>query len=193
MPRNKFHVDQVGQHCSPILSLSTSNGTRPGGRDERMKRLPGEGREDRLGTDAEDTEVGTACTGHRGGDRARPSTGWAGAPVLRRESVTRRLGKAAASDCCPGQLTARVRFESRSLCDVWCKPLPRNPHGYRVSALDRATHKQRKERDSGGQRSEIGTKTNALNFAVPAKPRHYWAFADTKKPGASPGFDVLVG
>lgn len=83
-------------------------------------------------------------------------------------------------------------FETPPLCVVGCKPPPGNPHGYRVSCLDRARQKQRKERNSDSQRGEIGTFRRSSKFAPPAKPRHCWPFAGMKKPGACPGFEVLV-
>jgi hypothetical protein len=79
-------------------------------------------------------------------------------------------------------------FETRPLCVVGCKPPPGNPHDYRVyrvSRLDWA--RQRKERNSGGWRGEIGTFRRSSKFAPPEKPRHYWPCAGVKKPGACPG------
>ena len=83
-------------------------------------------------------------------------------------------------------------FETLPLCVVGCKPPPGNPHDYRVSSLDRARQKQRKERNSGSREGENSAYWRSSKFAPPAKPRHYWPFAGVKKPGACPGFGVLV-
>ena len=89
-------------------------------------------------------------------------------------------------------MIVKVRFEALLPCVVWCKPPAGNPHGYGASSLYRARQKQRKERDSGIERGEISVVTDAVNFALTAKSRQYWGFAGTKKPGACPGFEMVV-
>ena len=83
-------------------------------------------------------------------------------------------------------------FETPPLCVVWCKPPPGNRHGYRVSSIDQARQKQRKERNSGDRQSEIRACWRSSKFGPPAKPRHSWPFAGVKKPGACPGFRMVV-
>ena len=99
---------------------------------------------------------------------------------------SRFLASRAAGSC------SEFTFETPPLCVVWCKPPPGNRHGYRVSSIDQARQKQRKERNSGGRQGEIRACWRSSKFAPPAKPRHCWAFAGMKKPGACPGFGVLV-
>ena len=99
---------------------------------------------------------------------------------------SRFLASRAAGSC------SEVTFETPPLCVVGCKPPPGNRHGYRVPSLDRARQKQRKETNSDGQMGEIRAFRRSSKFAPPAKPRHYWPFAGVKKPGACPGFKVLV-
>ncbi len=83
-------------------------------------------------------------------------------------------------------------FKTLPLSVMWCKPPPGNPHDYRVLSLDRARQKQKKQRNSGGRLGEIGARWRSTKFAPPAKPRYCWPFAGVKKPGASPGFGMMV-